>query len=66
MENLYFTKVIKVGTSLGIIIPKNILTGIEWKRGDMIIFASYKTGQLLARSLSDSEIQEIKNKTIQY
>lgn len=36
MENLRITKVIKVGTSNGIIIPKEVLTACGLARGDQV------------------------------
>lgn len=39
MENLRITKVIKVGTSNGIIIPKEVLTAVGLERGDQVFVA---------------------------
>ena len=60
MENLYITKVVRVGNSLGVIIPKNILVGINFKRGDTIMFSEYAPGQVMLRCLTDIEIRNLK------
>lgn len=39
MEQLRITKVIKVGTSLGIIIPKEVLNACALERGDQVFVA---------------------------
>lgn len=39
MENLRITKIIKVGDSFGIIIPKEVLTATGLARGDQVFVA---------------------------
>lgn len=62
MENLDITKVVRVGSSFGVIIPRKVLIGINWQRGDTIMFSNYQTGQVTLRALTDVEIKYIKNK----
>lgn len=52
MEPLKITKIIRVGASLGIIIPKTILDAVDLKRGDQIF--------VVVRE--DMSVQLIKNK----
>ena len=62
MESLYITKVVRIGTSLGIIIPKNITKGINWQRGDTILFTDFGVGQLTARLLTSVEVNALKKR----
>lgn len=39
MEPLYITKIVKVGTSLGIVIPINYLDATGLQRGDQVFLA---------------------------
>ena len=64
MENLYFTKIIKVGDSCAIIIPKGILSGVGLQRGDTILFGQFAPGQFSVGMVSDKKIQELKNYTV--
>ena len=60
MENLYVTKVLKIGNSLGVVIPKEILVGIHMQRGDYVVFSGLGLGRFTARHLTDIEIKELK------
>lgn len=42
------TKVIKIGNSLGIIIPKKIVKSLGWKAGDtIIVHVDYNEGKII-------------------
>lgn len=44
------TKVIKIGNSLGIIIPKKIVKSLGWKVGDIIVlYPNYKEGTIILK-----------------
>lgn len=64
MENVDITKVVKVGTSLGIIIPKQILTSCEIQRGDHIVFGLFTEGQFFVRKLSEKELRHLRPQVI--
>lgn len=72
MENLYITKLVKCGSSLGIIIPKQILRAVEMQRGDTIIFGKFEKGSFRVTQIYDAEVRalktylERKTKPIQY
>lgn len=60
MESFFITKLIKVGTSQGIVIPREILDAYKWERGDVLVFGFAGTEQLLVKRVSDVEIQKLK------
>ncbi len=62
MENLYITRLIKNGTSLAIIIPKDILKAVGLQRGDLVVFKDYGVNQFSVRWLTGKEIKEIKDR----
>jgi len=64
MENVNITKVIKVGTSLGIIIPKQLLTDLNILRGDHVVFGLFSEGQFFVRRLSVNEVQQLRPQLI--
>ena len=64
MEHVDITKVLKVGTSLGIIIPKRILTSCGIERGDHIVFGLFSEGQFFVRKLSQKELQHLRPQII--
>lgn len=64
IENMLVTKVTKQGSSLGIVIPKPILTELNICRGDYLVFGGYAPDQLCARRLSADEIRQMKPKVI--
>lgn len=61
MDNLYTTKVIKVGTSKAIIIPVNVLSGLGWLRGDRVIMTFGYDDSLIIKKLDDETIRRLKN-----
>lgn len=64
IENVLVTKVTKLGSSLGIVVPKPILTELNICRGDYIVFGGYAPDQFCARKLSADEIRQMKPKII--
>jgi len=60
MEYIKVTKVIKNGTSLGIVIPKSILTALDISRGDAIAWLVPSGGLLIAKPLKEIDIQNLK------
>lgn len=65
MDNLYTTKLVKIGTSRGVIIPTNILTGLNWQRGDSIIFTFGYDDTLIIKKLDDETIRRLKEQSRQ-
>ena len=60
MENIHIGKVVRIGTGLGVIIPRAILRGVNLQRGDQVVFCDYVEGGFSVRVLSDKKIKEIK------
>lgn len=60
MERIYLTKIVKIGTSLGVVLPKEILAACMWDRGDYISFGVIAGPTLVARQLSDQEVKRLK------
>lgn len=61
MEELYITKIVKVGTSKAVVIPTNVLEGLGWQRGDRVIFTFAGDDQLIVRKLNDETIRRLKD-----
>lgn len=58
-------KVLKVGGSLGITIPTEILAALDIKRGDYINFGVFQDKCFVVRVLTDDERLILKPKVIQ-
>jgi len=66
MQNLYTTRLTRLGNSLAIIIPKSILTAQNLQRGDLFGFGIYDDNKIILKKLSDKEILQIKPPDIDY
>lgn len=60
MGTIYLTKISKIGTSQGVIIPKPILNAFRWQRGDALVFGFQGDDQLFIKRLTDIEINQLK------
>lgn len=60
MENIHITKLVRVGTSLGVIVPVEILRAVGLQRGDTLAFGTYEPNVVLFRKLSNEEIVQMK------
>lgn len=60
MERLYTTKIVKIGSSAGVVIPKEILAACMLERGDQVSFGVISGPTLIMRQISDQEIRRIK------
>lgn len=58
------TKIIKNGTSLAVVIPKNILRDLNFQRGDVIVFAVAEGDVLCLRKVKEAELLQLKPKII--
>ena len=56
MEYLRTTKIIKTGTSLCVVVPKNILKAINMQRGDQVCFVVVDGDVLVIRNITQAEI----------
>lgn len=57
--NTYITKIVRVGTSLGVVIPKEFLTAYKLQRGDQVVFVCVDDD-----IVGIAKLQEVKIKTI--
>ena len=64
MQSIFITKLSKQGTSLGVVIPVEILNAYHWQRGDVLVFGFAGEEQLFLKRLSDKELKEIKPNVI--
>lgn len=60
MEQIRITKVIRTGTSLCVVIPKEILQALKIERGDQVCFGIYDNNSLVIRKISSDEVQGIR------
>lgn len=60
MEDIYTTKIIRSGTSLAVIVPKNVLSGLGWQRGDRVVFTFDYNDTLIVKKLDDETIRRLK------
>ena len=61
MEQLYITKLVRVGTSTAVVVPKHILKLNNWERGDYIVFTFAGFESLILKRLNDREVRRIKD-----
>lgn len=60
MENIQITKIIKTGTSLCVVIPKNIRDALKMERGDQVVFGILDDQSLVIRKLSYEDLIKLK------
>lgn len=60
MQNYTITKIIRIGTSLGVVLPKNILTALTLQRGDQVVFGAGEYDTLIIRKISDEKLLPVK------
>lgn len=66
MDSLYLCKVQPMGTSLGVVIPVDILRALCIERGDRMAFAIYEDNVICIRKLTADEILQIKPPIIKH
>ncbi len=64
MEYIRTTKIIKTGTSLCVVIPKEILRAVCFERGDQVAFGIYNMDTIAIRKISPGELTIVKPKEI--
>lgn len=57
MNYIRTTKVTRVGTSLAIVIPVDILRALKIQRGDQLVFGVYDDDTLIIKKLPDRELR---------
>ena len=56
MQYLRTTKVIKTGTSLCVVIPKEILVALKLERGDQVVFGIYDNSSLVVQKVTQQDL----------
>jgi len=64
MQTIFLTKLTKQGTSLGVIIPVNILNALHWERGDILVFGFSGVDQIFLKRITDLELEKLKPQII--
>jgi bifunctional DNA-binding transcriptional regulator/antitoxin component of YhaV-PrlF toxin-antitoxin module len=62
MTEVKIGKVTRLGTGLAIVIPVEILRGLNIKRGDMVAFAVYDKDIFYVRHIPQKEMAALKPK----
>ncbi len=60
MENIKVGKVIKVGSSLAVVVPAQLARAMNLERGDQIVYAIFSANQFVVRRLTDEELRAMK------
>lgn len=64
METISLSKIMRVGSSLCVVIPKPYLTALKWQRGDIVILGATQDNILKIRLVTDLEIKQIKDNVV--
>ena len=59
MKSVFITKIAKQGTSLGVVIPIEILNAYHWQRGDVLIFGFAGGDQIYLKRLTDTDLERL-------
>ena len=60
MEYIRTTKIIKTGSSLCVVLPKEILKAMNMQRGDQISFWVYDQDTIILRRVSPADLLNLK------
>ncbi len=60
IETLVLRKITKVGTSLGVVLPAEILRGLNLFRGDHLIFRVLENDVIAIRKITNEEMKILK------
>lgn len=60
MDTLRISKVTRVGNSLGIVIPVEIIRGLNIKRGDQVVFGVYNGNNIVIKRLTTDDVRKLK------
>lgn len=55
-----FQRVIKVGTSLAVVLPVQLVRGLEIQRGDVVALSATQADQIVIKLFADYEIQRLR------
>ena len=60
MEYIRTSKITRLGTSLAIVIPVEILRALQMQRGDQLVFGVYDDDTIIIKKIPDKELRNFK------
>lgn len=66
MDNVRLQSVIKIGSSLGVVLPKPVCKALGIERGDRITFAVFEHNTVVVRKLSAAELKALQPRQINF
>ena len=60
MHSTHIAKLMRIGSSVGVIIPRIVLNALKVDRGDTVVFAFYGERQIMLRILTDAELRHLQ------
>lgn len=60
MEKIRITTINRSGSSLAVVIPKEILQAVHIKRGDQVVVCAHSEGTIVLRKITNEEILKLK------
>lgn len=60
MQTLIFQKIIKVGTSLAVVVPANVARTLGWARGDIVSYGVYDNDIICITKIDERKMQELR------
>lgn len=66
MPNVRLQRVIKVGTSLAVVLPIDACRALNIKRGDPVSFGIFEENTIVIRRLTDADIKVLRPQQVIY
>jgi antitoxin component of MazEF toxin-antitoxin module len=60
MQSVFISKILRIGTSEGIVLPRNILNALKWERGDFVVFGFAGNEQIFIKRMTDEDMRKLK------
>lgn len=60
MQYIRTSKIMRVGTSLSIVIPVEILRALKMERGDQVVFGVYDDNTIIIKKIPDNELRNFQ------
>jgi antitoxin component of MazEF toxin-antitoxin module len=60
MEVIRIGKIIKIGNSLAVVLPKNVAQELKFERGDLVTYAVYGENSIVIKKVTTEEIKQMK------
>lgn len=66
MDEVRIQRVIKVGTSLAVVLPVNVCRALCIQRGDRVAFGVFEDNTLVVRKLTEAEVRALRPQQFKY